>query len=111
MRLLSPSWGQPYGPGFTAAISGRSVASVPQSPAPGQAGSRCRQLLPFSFSRSHGMDGDGMRNPPRRGQRWKSLRPLGISPHPTPPALFSSCLNPAYVSVWWAAVKIALGLS
>lgn len=115
VRPMSSSWGQPRGACFAAAISGWSVASVPRSPVPGQAGSRCRQLLPFFLFLPWdpwdrwGWDEESLPPPPRHGWRWRSSRPLGISP--PPPALFSSRLNPAYVSVWWAAVKIALGLS
>lgn len=99
MCLLSPSWGQLCGAGLTAAIPGSSVALVLWSLVLGQSGSHCWQLPPFSFSfpHTHGMDRDAMRNPPSMGSDGEARDLLGSHP----PALFSSCLNPVYVSGGW----------
>lgn len=69
---------------------------------------RGQQLLPFPFPfpQTRGMDGDRMRNPPPAWAAVEQLNPSGDLPlQPRFPPV------QPYVSVWWAAVKIALGLS
>lgn len=110
--LLSPSWGQPCGAGFAAAISGQPLWPPRRSHQRwGRQGPAAGSCCPFPFHPLGpvGMDVEGMRNPTLSvGSDGEAQDLLGSLPTPAP---FSSPLNPAQGSVWWAAVKIALGLS